>query len=61
MKSSLHLKEKDLKDLKIRLLELMLYREAGGSGYDLAVSKIAESCPEFYTRILQNLEGIRDS
>jgi hypothetical protein len=47
-------------DTRIRLLKLMLYREAGGTGYELAIDKLAKEWPDFYYRLQQELKGIKD-
>ena len=46
-------------DTRVRLLELMLYREAGGTGYDLAIEQLAEDWEDFYYRINQKLNGVK--
>ena len=43
-----------------RLLELMLYREAGGRGYDLAINRLAENTQEFHKGIEAKLKGIKE-
>lgn len=47
-------------DSKIRLLKLMLYRAAGGTGYDLAIAKLAKESPEFYKKLSNEIQGIKD-
>ena len=45
--------------MEMRMMRLMLYREAGGTGYDPAISKLAKVCPDFYHRLQQEIEGIK--
>jgi len=44
----------------IRMIELMLYREAGGTGYDFAIAKIAGEYPDIYADITAKIKGIKD-
>ncbi len=49
-----------MEDSRIRLMKLMLYVEAGGAGYELAVDKLAKEWPDFYYRLTQEIKGIKD-
>ena len=56
---------KNIKDLpsgdsRIRLMSLMLYREAGGVGYDLAIEELAEYAPDFYLGLQRNIKSIKE-
>jgi hypothetical protein len=42
-----------------RLLQLMLYKEAGGTGYDPAIAKLAAANPDFYDKTQQEIAGIK--
>jgi len=41
-------------------MKLMLYREAGGTGYGLAIERLAKDWPDFYHRLQQELKGIKE-
>ena len=45
-------------DTLIRMLELMLYRQAGGTGYDAPIKCYSELWPVEYKNITDNLQGI---
>lgn len=47
-------------DRKIRLLQLMLYREAGGVGYDPAINHLSKLFPDFYSKLIDQINGIKD-
>ena len=44
-----------------RLLELMLYREAGGVGYDQEIKRLAQIYPLSHQKVERQLAGIKDS
>lgn len=43
----------------MKLFELMLYREAGGVGYNVAIAKYAKDNPDEYERIMWNIKAIK--
>lgn len=47
-------------ELKIRLLELMLYRECGGVGYDPAINALANQVPEYYKELMARVNSIKE-
>ena len=55
----------DIKDLpsgdpRVRLMRLMLYREVGGMGYDLAIKELAEYVPDFYLGLQRDIKSIKE-
>ena len=44
---------------KVRLLQLMIYREAGGTGYDPAINKLALANPDLYHKTSQGIAAIK--
>ena len=44
---------------KERLLQLMLYREAGGVGYDPAIKKLVQQVPEYYVDVADKVRAIK--
>lgn len=44
---------------RVRVLELMLYHEAGGTGYYPAIEQKTSMDRKFYDRIQSNIIGIR--
>lgn len=45
---------------KIKLLEYILYREVGGTGYNPAIRKLAEEYPDYYDKLQNQIKGIKD-
>lgn len=48
------------KDRRVRLLELMLFKESGGKGYDFAIEKLSESDKAYYDELLSKVNGIEN-
>ncbi len=39
---------------------LMLYREVGGTGYDLAINKLSDNDKEFYEKLMAQVNSIKE-
>ena len=44
---------------KLRLLKLMLYREVGAIGFNVAINKLADKHPQFHQDIQHEIDGIK--
>ncbi len=44
---------------RMKLLKYMLFKEAGGIGYDAAINSLAEENPKFYRALCVDLGGIK--
>ena len=55
-----NIKDPSSEDSRIRLMRLMLYREAGGIGYDLAIKELAEYVPDFYLGLQRDIKSIKE-
>jgi hypothetical protein len=48
-----------MKAKRERMLELMLFEEAGGIGYSLAIAGLAQDDLEYYQQLLLKINGIK--
>ena len=48
-----------MKTKRERMLELMLFEEAGGIGYSLSIASLAKDDLEYYRQLLLKINGIK--
>jgi hypothetical protein len=44
-----------------RLCELMLFKELGGTGYDVAIDKYRQECPAYYAYLSSLIKSVKDT
>ena len=44
-----------------RLCELVLFKELGGTGYDIAIDKYRQECPAYYTYLMSLIKSVKES